>query len=147
MPESKPHSAQDDFVTLRHALTMDEGTIVERRHTSGHSALDRIEEQLQTAQNILGEERRWREESVVAAQRLQEQVQTLERSRDEHAKSANHNLEAYERLLEQLEAANDLVQEAHRFALVLAELKVATRPFAEAWLVKYRVAYPASERQ
>ena len=42
------------------------------------------------------------------------------------------------RLEEQLEAERELVEEAHRFALVLAELKVTTRSFAEAWLDKYR---------
>lgn len=48
-------------------------------------------------------------------------------------------------LEEQLEAQRELIEEAHRFALVLAELKVKTRPFAEAWLDKYRAAYPARE--
>lgn len=48
-------------------------------------------------------------------------------------------------LLEQLEAQHELIDEAHRFALVLAELKVATRPAAEAWLDKYRAAYPATK--
>lgn len=41
-------------------------------------------------------------------------------------------------LVEQLEIAQELVEEAYRFALVLAELKVTTRPFAEAWLERYR---------
>ena len=41
---------------------------------------------------------------------------------------------------EQLEAERELVEESYRFALVLAELKVRTRPFAEAWLDKYRAA-------